>query len=80
MAMPQAAIGKIVFFDRANKRGVIVPQQDNIAQQGVPKDLYFKVGDEQVQHFREGQLVRFSIVQVNGRDEATDIGVLSESA
>jgi hypothetical protein len=73
--MQEAAIGRIIYFDANNRRGVIAPQ--NIAsQQNIPGELYFKVDEAQALALRVGQLVRFLVEN----DKAVDIAVLSQSA
>ncbi len=73
--MQQAAIGRIIYFDSNNRRGVIAPQ--NVASQAaIPSELYFKVDEAQALALRVGQLVQFLV----DNDKAVDIAVLSQTA
>ncbi len=80
MTATEAGIGKIKYFDREKKRGVIAPE-NGLTKQSAWADLYFQVNDDRTAaSLRVGQLVQFVKEETEIGLEAKQITVLSEKA
>jgi hypothetical protein len=80
MTAPEPGIGKIKYFDKGSKRGVIAPE-NGISKQSALEDIYFQVTDDHIAaNLRVGQLVQFIKEETDIGAEAKQISVLSEKA
>jgi len=78
MNAPEPGIGKIKYFDKGSKRGVISPE-NGISKQSALEDLYFQVEDDRTAaNLRVGQFVQFVKEETDIGTEAKQITVLSE--
>jgi hypothetical protein len=78
MNAPEPGIGKIKYYDKGSKRGVIAPE-NGISKQSALEDLYFQVEDDRTAaNLRVGQFVQFMKEETDIGTEAKEITVLSE--
>ncbi len=79
MNAPEPGIGKIKYFDKGSKRGVISPENGSQQDKALWKICTFRLTDDRTAaNLRVGQLVQFMKEETDIGTEAKQITVLSE--